>query len=235
MVDIADAARSGRLGNVTIRTRKGGNKKETVEKIRVSKSGRVSSRKSSNKLDFVVGSSADKAAQKRKQDALAKAEQLEAQQDISRKLKKQEQVTVGDIFKASGGREFNLSNPQVREALTQNVKSIQTAQNRVTSQKEAAKEIQQKVAEQEKVTVGDIFKASGGSEFNLSNPQVRESLTQNVESIQTAQNRVTAQQEQFGPRLSKLQDTQPQPVTDSFGDKVVFGAQQTEIERQDEL
>src|SRR6056297_2253336 len=161
--------------------------------------------------------------------------QQEAAKDIQKKVAKQEKVTVGDIFKASGGREFNLSNPQVREALTQNVKSIQTAQNRVTSQKEAAKEIQQKVAEQEKVTVGDIFKASGGSEFNLSNPQVRESLTQNVESIQTAQNRVTAQQEQFGPRLSKLQDTQPQPVTDSFGDKVVFGAQQTEIERQDEL
>src|SRR6056297_4169564 len=128
MVDIADAARSGRLGNVTIRTRKGGNKKETVEKIKVSKSGRVSSRKSSNKLDFVVGSSADKAAQQRKQDALAKAERLKAAKDIQKKVAEQEKVTVGDIFKASGGREFNLANPQVRETLTQNVQSIQTAQ-----------------------------------------------------------------------------------------------------------
>ena len=67
MVDIADAARSGRLGNVTIRTRKGGNKTEDVEKISVSRSGRVSSSSRKSNLNFVVGSSSDPKVIARKQ------------------------------------------------------------------------------------------------------------------------------------------------------------------------
>lgn len=145
MVGLEEAARSGRLGNVTIRTRKGGNKTETVEKVRVSKRGKVSSKKSTRDLDFVVGSSADPST---KADREKVTQQL-ASQRVQEKLAAEKNITARDIFEASAGSgQVNLANPRVREILKENIETIQQTQKAIReSQKiplafEVAKEVE---------------------------------------------------------------------------------------------